>query len=275
MDSLRRFGFLIMCFICYPLLSAAEPEKGISALMDALKVSGTVLILQEEGVEYGASLTAEALSEAERASWRSEIMRIYDTGNMYDQLAVFFAENLEEEALIPSLAFFNSRLGKEVIALELAARRALMDTVVEDMARQDYEALRLGQDDDLDLIDQMIVDSDLIDRNVTGALNANLAFFRGLVDGGGSDQSEQEMLANVWAQEGEIRAETESWIGGFLTLSYAPLSRVDLQEYVDFYKTEEGRTLNRVTFEAFDELFVDLSYRMGQALARLSQSEPL
>jgi hypothetical protein len=85
--------------------------------------------------------------------------------------------------------------------------------------------------------------NDLIESNVAGALNANLAFLKAMAEAGGGGTvggDAEAMLAEVWGQEAAVRAETEAWLFPFLALAYQPLSDSDLEAYVAFSETPEG-----------------------------------
>lgn len=77
------------------------------------------------------------------------------------------------------------------------------------------------------------------------------------------------MLAEVWAQEPDIRAETESWLYPFLALAYKPLSDADVEAYLAFSESEAGRAMNAAMFAAFDEVFREISHDLGRAAAEM------
>jgi hypothetical protein len=119
--------------------------------------------------------------------------------------------------------------------------------------------------------------NDLIEFNVAGALNANLAFYRGLSQGGAFEErlTEDQMLADVWAQEAEIRGETADWLFPYLALSYKSLSDADLASYQAFAETAAGKKLNAAVFAAFDVVFTRISLDLGRAAARRIQGEDI
>ena len=106
-------------------------------------------------------------------------------------------------------------------------------------------------------------------------MTSNLAFFRGLVDGGGFEMEEDEMLAQVWGQEDELRADTHHWVGGYVTLAYGPLSDAELKGYIDLLDSREGRDLNRALFTGFYDVFTRISYDLGKAASGFMLSEEL
>jgi hypothetical protein len=104
-----------------------------------------------------------------------------------------------------------------------------------------------------------------------------LAFFQGLaeVGGGVGEIPEEDMLADVWAQEPDIRAETEAWILPYLSLAYGPLSDDELAEYIGFSKTGPGQKLNHALFAAFDAVFSQISRDLGRATAKQMLGEDI
>ena len=120
------------------------------------------------------------------------------------------------------------------------------------------------------LIDQLIDTLDLLATNVSGGMNANFAFYRGLADGGALAKrlAESEMLAMVREQEPEIREATQSWLRAYLMLAYTPLSDDELGKLVAFAATSAGKRYNAAMFEGFGRVFETTSYALGRAAAR-------
>ena len=112
--------------------------------------------------------------------------------------------------------------------------------------------------------------NDLIEQNVSGSLNSNLAFFQGMAEAGGpgGDVTEDQMLSEVWAQEPAIRVETEDWLFPYLAMAYGPLSDAEIDGYVAFSTTNPGQKLNQALFTAFDRLFTSVSRNLGLAAGR-------
>ena len=87
--------------------------------------------------------------------------------------------------------------------------------------------------------------------------------------------TEDQMLAEVWSAETDVRAETEDWLYPFLNLAYQPLTEAELQDYVAFSRSDAGQRLNRAMFVAFDAVFTEISHDLGQALGREMQGQAL
>jgi hypothetical protein len=83
------------------------------------------------------------------------------------------------------------------------------------------------------------------------------------------------MLAEIWAQEPEMREETRDWMQAYLTMAYQPLAQEVLEAYIALYRSPEGQQLNRALFAAFDAMYEELSYQLGLATALTMEGEDL
>jgi hypothetical protein len=108
-------------------------------------------------------------------------------------------------------------------------------------------------------------------------LNASLAFYQGMAEVAAFQEAmpEDQMLADVWAQEPEVRAETVDWLFPYLALAYKPLSDADLAVYQDFSGSPAGQAVNAALFAAFDAVFVAVSLDLGRAAAKQMQGQEL
>lgn len=251
----------------------------IVTLSRALMMAEVMAVLREEGLASGAALLADTASGAEDPVWRDTVSRIYDTTRMEEGFQTAMAKTLagQPEVISTAIAFFGSELGQRALRLELEARRALVDKDVEATAGLVYEALAGENPARQAQLDRFVAANDLVESNVMGALNANLAFLRGMVAEGESAMvlSEAEMVEQVWASEPEVRAETETWLFPFLNLAYQPLTDAELQAYIDFSETAQGKALNAAMFQAFDKMFDTISHDLGRAFARQMQGQDI
>ncbi len=266
---LRRV--LLTLTLCLPLVPLAgtawASETEADRLADALGLPDLVSIMHEEGTVYGAGLREELFPGTSRARWEAEVDAIYDAGRMDAVVRGALARDLDAPDVAAAVAFFESPLGQRVVKLELSARRALLDEDVEAASRTALEARRADEDPLLDRLETFITVNDLIESNVVGALNSNIAFYTGLAEGGAFPDglTESDILEDVWRQEPEIREETVTWLYSYLGMAYDPLSPEDLDAYTAFSASPEGRRLNRALFTGFDELFNAISLALGQA----------
>lgn len=256
---------------------AAQAEGDAEKLFRALGLPEIIEVMREEGVEYGETIRSDLLQGQGGAGWSAIVSDIYDAGAMERSMLDGMEARLEDTDLDPLLEFFESDRGRRIVDLEVSARRALLDEEIGDAAEAAAEALREDQPDRFSLLTEFVEANDLVESNVMGAMNANFAFYAGLVEGNAFDDglTEQQILADVWAQEQDIRTDTEEWVYSYLALAYDPLNDEDIEAYIALSRTDEGRALNRALFGTFDELFVDVSRRLGEGAARFIAGEDI
>lgn len=272
---LRFVGPIAFALQAFP--AAALTQEEANALYDALGLPEIVEIMREEGLDYGATIESDLFPERGGDGWRDTVSRIYDEETMNDTMRSRIAADLDEVDVAPLLEFFESERGRRIVGLEISARRALLDPDVEDAA--EVAAAELREDDParFGLLEEFVEVNDLVESNVMGAMNSNYAFYMGLMEGGafGGGLTESDILSDVWAQEAEIRADTEDWVYSYLALAYDPLPDEDIAAYVDISRTDAGRALNRALFAAFDELFMSISEGLGYGAAGFMVGEDI
>jgi hypothetical protein len=254
-------------------------ESPVQRLGMALLLPDVLAVMQEEGKVYGNSLAEQYFINDGGNDWQRTVGDIYAP----ERLAPIFETALEadldlsESDVQPMLDFFQSPLGRRIVALELSARRALLDDNVEQAAHRKLEDMRAEEAPRLTLLQDYLAANHLIDMNVASALNANIAFMRGLDSTGIFEReiSEEEMLAEVWGKEEEVRGQTEDWMMMFAALAYAPLSDADIEAYTEFSRRVPGVALNRALFAGFDAVFEQVSGDLGRAVGRRIQGTSL
>lgn len=259
--------------------TAAEVTAAqVAALGDAMQLGALLAVIREEGLAYGEGLDLSLLSDTGGVNWRAEVARIYDPAAARVQLEAGMLQALSgDPATLASMqAFFASDLGARVAGLEVQARRTFLDPDAKDAAAVAW----MDMDDASTLrartLHDMIGQLELVDLNVQGTLNANLALYRGLVQGGGltSPMTEDDAAARVARQEPQARAAAQAWLYPYMALAYAPLSDAELDAYVAWLTSDAGRKANLAMFRAFDALFTGISHDLGLAAAhRLAGSE--
>lgn len=244
-------------------------------LVDVLRLDAMVGVLHDEGMIFGAELDQDMLNGLGGDFWATQVAQLYDRGRMADTVRMALDNGMDDDQIATTMAFFETGQGQRIISLETSARQAMIDPEVEQVALETYELLKGSDDQRLAAISRFIQVNDLIERNVAGTLNSSYYFMRGLVDGGGSELSEEQIVADVWAQEDDIRADTESWLFGYLLMAYRPLSDADLEAYVAYSETTAGQALNTALFEGFDGIFLGISHAMGLMVSRAAKSSDL
>ncbi len=268
---------LIFAFAGQPFLAQAAPSDKTDALFAALGLPQVLDIMRTEGMAYGDSLADEMIPGGATPRWAAAVSEIYDMEMMTQEVRAAFDEELQGDDIDAMLAFFASEPGRTIVTLEVSARRALLDDAV-DQASKENAAIAMHDVTPRYLLIARFVDvNDLVETNVVGALNANYAFYMGMLDGGAmpDTMTADTALMDVWAQEAEIRSSTTAWVFAFCLLAYQPLSDADLQAYIAFSETEAGQDLNNALFVAFDGMFNDVSRALGLASARFIVSQEL
>jgi len=250
--------------------AAAAGAARFEPLFRALAFDELIAIMREEGLSYGADLEADMFAGRGGDRWADAVAQIYDPDRMQDRLTETLADELAETDLDPLIAFFTSETGARIVRLELSARRALLDPEVETSSIERLEEMQADDVPRLHQIERFVAVNHLVDVNVVGALNANYAFYTGLADGRAFDHdvTEEELLADVWSQEPEIRQDTEHWIYSYLTMAYDPLPDDDLDAYIALSETRAGQALNAALFAGFDVVFTGISRELGLAAAQ-------
>lgn len=261
----------------WPAFAQDENAAKVDALFDALGLPEMLEIMREEGLDYGETIATDMFPGNSIARWNEAVSQIYDIDMMYEEVRGAFGEALEGDDLDAMLAFYTSDPGETIVELEVSARRALLDEAVEE-ASKDNAVIAIADETPRYLqVKEIVEANDLIEANVVGALNSNYAFYLGLIDGGAMPPgiTPDRALQDVWAQEGEIRANTSEWVFSFLLMAYQPLSDADMDTYITFAGSEAGQDINAALFDAFNGMFDDISRALGLAASRFMISQEL
>ena len=263
--------FAVMWFILALAAGPAIADARMTVLVDVLKLPEAAHILRDEGLSHAGQLDADMLDGRGGAGWQNQVDAVYNTERMVETVRGALAEALQSSTstaeLEETIEFFASDLGVKIISLENSARAAILDKDVEEAARAHYAELEGTDDARLALIKGFVESGDMINRNVTSAMNSNYQFLRGLADGNAIEMDDDEILADVAADIDEITDDTVSWLYGYLLLAYHPLNNEELQEYLAYSQTKAGQALNRGLFDGFGKAYEDISYALGWAVA--------
>lgn len=261
-----------------PAAGASIPA-GLTELTRTMHIDELIAVMRAEGLDYGAALKTEMLPDKAPAAWEALVSHIYDPGRMQTEFETALARELTgaPEVIAAAEAFFGDARGQKILSLEIEARQALLDDKVEEAAQAAVARMEAEGAPRLEALHRFAEANDLVEMNVMGAMNANLAFYRGLNAGGafGDAMSEADMLAEVWGQEAQVRFEAEDWLWPYLSLAYQPLSDEELQAYQRFSESPEGKRLNAAVFAAFDGMFVRISTELGLAAGRQMLGEDI
>lgn len=263
------FSIVAVAFV--PLTATAGVDDTDIAIFDALRQGEIIDVMRQEGIESGRDIADAMFVPAVFSKWDQTLDEVYDTDRMTSLAAAKFSEALEDEDREGILAFFASEPGATLIALEVSARRAMLDDDVTEIALEQGRDMMAADTMRADLIGAFITTNDLIEMNVAGSLNSNLAFYTGLQDGGAlpEDLTLDQLLVDLLSQEGAIRTETTEWMFGYLSMAYQPVSDDDLAAYLAFSQSPSGQALNRALFAAYEDLFNDISRVLGYEAAKI------
>lgn len=255
--------------------ASSAPAQDAGSLYDVLRLDEVIEIVRDEGVAYADDLRDDLFPGRAAAGWTRMVADLHDLGEMQERVREDFAAGMPAEDVAPVVAFFETAAGAEILQLEIEARRAMSNDDVADAAEERARILDEAGDPLLDEVWRFIEVNDLVAQNVAAALNSNIAFYTGLAEGGALDWSDARILDEVKATAEDVRADTEGWLLGFLTLAYAPLPDGALADYVALSETAAGQSLNTALIGAFDGLLQDKARALGLAAAGVMASQDL
>ncbi len=232
--------------IALPFQAFADAAR-VDRLIEATRLTDVLGVMRAEGLSYAEGLEADLFPGQGGRAWMGEADRIHALDRSIADMRGALEGSLVEDTIDPAIDFFASELGQKIVAAEISAREAMLDDDVDAIASEVLAEKLAENDPRIDMLRRFIEVNDLIESNVVGGLNSNLAFYRGLVDGGAfeGDITETQMLAEVWEQEAELRVSSEEWLLSYLGLAYSALSDAELEAYIDISDTGAGGAFNR------------------------------
>ena len=272
---ISRWAIAAVTGLCLAIMLPAAAARADSDLVRVMRVSEAVDVLRDEGLMLGAEMDRDMLGGSGGAHWRARISALYDTEAMTGILSRALDDGLDDAETAAVIDWFDTPLGQRILKLENGARRAIAEPDIEEIARQTYRDIKGSGDAKLALVAEFIAVNDLVERNVAGSLSYDLAFTRGMIEGGAFKMGEQEMLAEIWSREPTVREDTESWLYGFLLMAYRPLSDADLKDYIAFSRGPVGQALNAALFDGFERVYGAIAVGLGVEVARAMASSEL
>lgn len=263
------------CVLAAPVF--AQTQDKTAKLIAALRMPEILAVMRQEGLAYGDQIAADMFPGRDTARWSALVSEIYDVDVMYEEVVAAMVEELDGDDVDRMIAFYTTEPGQTIVALEVSAREALLDDAVDAASKEDAAVAAADETSRFQLVQEFVETNDLVEANVVGALNANYAFFMGLMDGGAmpADMTPDMALQDVWAQEPQIRQSTEEWLYAYLLMAYHPLSDDDMETLIAFSQTEAGQDLNNALMVAFNGMFDDISRALGLASSRMMTSQDL
>ncbi|GLS88644.1 hypothetical protein GCM10010873_36180 [Cypionkella aquatica] len=255
------------------------PQPETSSLTQTLKIDALIAVMRSEGLANGKEMEADLFPGQGGAAWGVVLSRVYDTQRLHQIFDAALAKSLQNDPATQTAMreFFSAPLGQRILALEIDARKTLLDDKATAAAAAIWGRALNAKTPRAAQINRFAEVNDLVESNVMGAMNGNLAFYRGMNAAGAFPQPmpEDDMLADVWGQENDVRRDTVEWLYPFLMLAYQPLSDAELEQYIAFSTTPEGQKANAAVFTAFDAMFVQVSKELGQSAGRLMAGQDI
>lgn len=256
----------------------AEEAPDLHRMLDSMGMYEIIRLMSIENTRGASDLEEQLFPGAGGPAWYAAVAGLHDVDRMIGLFeAAFNRDALTAQQIAAFHAFVTSDAGVRVVEGELAAREVFLDQSEVEAANEVFRAAIEAADPRLDILHRFNEVNGLIERNVSGALNLRFAFYRGLIDGGAfeSDVPESVMLAEVWAQEPDVRHLTVEWLFSYQLTAYAGASDADMEAYVAMSESDAGRAVNAALFAAFDEMLASLSYDMGLAAAGFVAGEDI
>ncbi|HEY0274614.1 MAG TPA: hypothetical protein VGC31_00885 [Paenirhodobacter sp.] len=227
-------------------------------------------VMREEGIAYGADLHEELLGSPADEGWRATVAAIHDPARLLPRFNQRFATALAAADQAAIEAWFAQAPGNRIVTHEIETRKRLLDPAAEDSAEAQAQAADLAGNPKLAAVRRVIAATDLVEANVVGGMNANLAFYKAMAAGGAFPDpvGDDTMLDDIAAQEDDIRQDVTVWLESYLFQAYEPLSIQDLDRLAAFSRSVPGQQVLRAEFDAFDAVFEETSAELGAALAR-------
>ena len=267
-----RFVLAMAAVIAWAFPAWAGADR-IQELYDLMHVRTAVEIMAEEGMFYALDSEEVLFDGPAAGDWGAALTAVYDPDRLEGIVRAGFEQGLAGADLTPLIAFFDTPTGQKVVALELSARRAFLARDVEQMARETWRQNPTGLAHSA-AISRYIEVNDLIERNVTGSMNANMRFLRAF-NAGNTDLSESDILSDIWAEEDRMRADTVEWMNAFLSMAYAPLEADEMQANLELWQSQAGQALNNALFLGFDRMFEQVSEELGMVAAGILTQQEL
>lgn len=271
---MRAFSSAVVLCLAFAAPAWADAGALVNRYYEAFNMSEIFEILRDEGVASAIKTAEEDEAITLSPAWTSRVASIYAV----EKMDAAFRHGIEEGAGLErtedALTFFESDLGQRIVNMEITARRALSDEQIENAMREKAQSLEEENPNRLEMYKLFIEVNNLIDSNVMGALNSNLAFYRGL----GTNElfgalDERSILSRVYEQEAEIREDMVDWTMNFSVRAYELLTEDELAQYIAISDTPAGQVMNTALFAGFDKVFELHSFELGRAMAEFMQGD--
>ncbi len=257
-------------------LDTDSPEA--YAFFNAIGIYDLLVIVAEESVAGADQIRVEFFPDLAPEIWESEMRTLFDIDALVTGFeAAWQDEAVDAEARAVILDFFDTDLGQDIVAAEIAARAGMADPGIAEAARAAVMMAERENDPRLERFAAFSADLGLVDRNVTAMMNAQIQFLTGLADAGGMEPAlpQDELLSFIAAQADDLRAEAEEWLAAYQLMAYGALSPEVFDAFAELNATPEGQALAAAVFAAFDTVFDRTQYDLGRLAARYAAGDDI
>lgn len=273
-----RFLCLCLCLALAGTGLAQSPgplpqqRQVAEAVWQIMRMESLARVMRDEAIAEAEEMAAGMFPGGGSGRWLDRVGAIHHPARFRALFMAGMADAMTgrpADDMLAGLAFYRTALGQRILTLETSARVAMLDAEVEAGARAAFRSALARRDPRAGRILRLIRTADLIEPNVAGGLNAAIAFSSGFQEGGGLPVplSRDQMIREAWAQEAQLRAETEAWMTAYLFLAYAVLGDAELDRYIAYAGSAGGAALAQLMFAGFDAVLAQTSRDMGLAAA--------
>ncbi len=273
-------GFALAGPFSMPVRAETAVATGaVGTLSGLMRLDDHFRIIAEEGAAHGKSIEDSMFPGRGGSVWAAEVARIYDAAALQGRFDAAFSAALaaNPDAVAAAAAFFGSDLGKRITALEVEARRALLDEAVTEAAEVQAEKMAAARDPRLRLIRQLIEAGNMVEQNATSSMTGYLAFNTGLESALPENRRTpaEDLMTGIWGQEAQMRADATDWLVTYMVLAYGPLSDDELRAYIAFMQTDAAKAVNAAIFAAYDAAFSPALKELGFEAGRTLQGRDI
>ena len=161
------------------LVQSQVLQPDISSLTQTLKIDALIAVMRSEGLANGKDMEADLFPGQGGAAWGVVLSRVYDTTRLHAIFDAALAKALQDDPTTQQAMrdFFGAPLGQHILALEIDARKTLLDDKATEAAAQLWGRTLNGRPTARRRSTALPRSTE---SNVIGALNGNLAFYRGM-----------------------------------------------------------------------------------------------
>lgn len=277
---MRSFWFFVVSVLTLVgVLATSRPviaqQINQRTLSDTLRLSELAVLLQAEGMDYGNVINLDMLAGQGGRTWQLQVAAIYHPDRITRAVDQALSAGLSDLERRQVQMFFETSLGQRILTLEYEARTVMAQTETADRLIQDLSDRAHDGDPRFVAVREFVRANDLIDLNVSGALNANYQFLASFARQSGGTTAEKDILADVWADADRVEQNISDWVYAYLLLAYDPLTVEEIARYTEFTKTDAGQAMNRALFAGFETLYNDVNRDLGKAAAQALKTQDL